>query len=263
VDKALRVLDWASGQSMSLPGAHNQPIRCMRWINSARFQALVTGSWDGTIKYWDLRQSQPLASVQLPERCYAMDTASDLLVVGTAERHVQVFNLAGSPTTPHATLQSPLRWQTRSIACFPQGNGFAISSIEGRVAFHYIDEKQAKTDNFAFKCHRDNDLVYPVNALSFHPTHTRTISTAGADGLIHTWDREKRQRVDSTLHLGAPVTATTFNASGSLFAYSLGYDWFKGHEYYQAGGKNSVMVHAVGDEFKPRTAGGTGYFSRR
>jgi hypothetical protein len=54
--------------------------------------------------------------------------------------------------------------------------GFALSSIEGRVAIEYFDmapETQAK--KYAFKCHRatqnGTDLVYPVNTMAFHPRY--------------------------------------------------------------------------------------------
>lgn len=142
-DKTVKILDLSSGQTMSF-AAHDQAVRSMRWVSAGNVQALVTGSWDKTIKYWDLRSPQPLATVQLPERCYAMDSASDLLVVGTAERHVLIFNLA-NPGQPFKTMQSPLKWQTRTIACFNNGSGFAIGSIEGRVGLQYIGTG-AKTD---------------------------------------------------------------------------------------------------------------------
>lgn len=103
-------------------------------------------------------------------------------------------------------------------------------------------------------------MVYPVNAISFHPTFG-TFSTSGADGYIHVWDKDSRQRLESSVALGAPVQATTFNRNGSLFAYSLGYDWFKGHEYYEAGSKNTIMIHPVNEnEVKPRQSSG---FRRR
>ena len=41
-------------------------------------------------------------------------------------------------------------------------------------------------------------MVYPVNALSFHPTYG-TFSTAGADGYIHMWDKDSRQRLESSV----------------------------------------------------------------
>lgn len=89
-----------------------------------------------TLKYWDLRTPNPVATVQLPERCYsgvpspylchvlathevlvsraALDVVYPLMVVGTAERHIQIFNL-NQPTQAFKTITSPLRWQTRVV----------------------------------------------------------------------------------------------------------------------------------------------------
>jgi hypothetical protein len=92
--------------------------------------ALLTcpaGGWDKTLKYWDGRTANPVLTAQLPERVYAMDVKHPLLVVGTADRHIWVYNLA-SPDKPYKTLQSPLKWQTRCVAAFPGrvgGTGYA------------------------------------------------------------------------------------------------------------------------------------------
>ena len=51
---------------------------------------LVTGSWDRTIRYWDLRQPNPVHSQQMPERVFAMDVRFPLMAVGLAGRKVQV-----------------------------------------------------------------------------------------------------------------------------------------------------------------------------
>ena len=51
------------------------------------------------IQYWDMRTPNPVSTVQLPERCYTLDVSYPLMVVGTAERHVQIFSLT-NPTTP-------------------------------------------------------------------------------------------------------------------------------------------------------------------
>jgi hypothetical protein len=47
-----------------------------------------------------------------------------------------------------------------------------LSSVEGRVAVEYFDPSpEAQSKKYAFKCHRQGDLVYPVNAMSFHPVY--------------------------------------------------------------------------------------------
>lgn len=248
-DKTIRVMDVNTGQSMTLTG-HEQPVRRLAWMNTPNAQALISGSWDKTIRYWDLRSPQPLAVLQMPERVYAMDANQDLLVVGTAERHICIVNLQ-NPTAIFRQIASPLKWQTRSVACYHNASGFAVGSIEGRVGLQWIDEKQQHL-NFAFKCHRDGNTAYSVNSIAVHPTWG-TFSTAGSDGYIHFWDKDSKQRLDSTTSLGSPVTASRFNRTGSLFAYTLSYDWSKGHEHYPSNARNAVMIHQCTDnEIKSR-----------
>jgi hypothetical protein len=71
------------------------------------------------LQYWDLRQPNPVATVQLPERCYTMDVQYPLLVVGTAERHIVVYNLT-NPTAAYRVrsfTETDFRKADRSRRC--------------------------------------------------------------------------------------------------------------------------------------------------
>ena len=140
------MLDLNSGQSVgSQVAAHDQPIRCVRFVEvpGQATPVLVTGSWDKTIKYWDLRQGTPVASVNCQERVYSMDVINKLLVVATADRYINIINL-DKPTDFYKTMQSPLKWHTRVVSCFSDGSGFAVGSIEGRCAIQYVEEKDSR-----------------------------------------------------------------------------------------------------------------------
>ena len=142
-DKAARMLDLGSGSlTPQQVAVHDQPIRCVQMIQAQGNNMLVTGSWDKTVKYWDLRQSQPAATINCSERVYALDIKEQLLVVGTADRFVHIVNL-NKPTDIYKSIQSPLKWQTRVVSCFTDATGFAIGSIEGRCAIQYVEEKDA------------------------------------------------------------------------------------------------------------------------
>jgi mRNA export factor len=252
-DNAARLFDVTTGQSQQV-AQHDAPVKVVKWID-AQGGILATGSWDKTIKYWDLRTPNPVSTVQLPERCYSMDVQYPLMVVGTAERHIQIFNLT-NPTSAYKTIVSPLKWQTRVVSCFTssQNSGFAIGSIEGRVAIQYVDEKDS-SNNFSFKCHRrdqtpnakDQSLVYAVNDISFHPVHG-TFSTCGSDGTIHFWDKDARTRLKTFDSAPGPIAATAFNRNGSIFAYAVSYDWSKGHTGMTPGHPNKIMLHACKEE---------------
>eukprot|EP00501_MAST-03F_sp_TOSAG23-6_P000323 GSMAST32.ASY1.ANO1.330.1 assembled CDS len=131
--------------------------------------------------------------------------------------------------------------------------GYAVGSIEGRVAIQLIEDKVDPSKSFAFKCHRQNADVYPVNSIAFHPQYG-TFATAGADGCFNFWDKDSKQRLKFFKKCNQPITATAWNATGQLFAYSVSYDWHKGREYHNpATAKSHILIHQTPEaEIKPR-----------
>lgn len=134
----------AGGAAASQIAAHDAPIRCVRSVEINGQPMVVTGSWDKTIKYWDLRQSTAVATVNMQDRVYTMDVKDNLLVVGTAERYINVINLGADPSKIYKTIQSPLKWQTRVVACFKDSKGFGVGSIEGRCAMQYVEDSDSR-----------------------------------------------------------------------------------------------------------------------
>ena len=92
-----------STQQVTQVANHDGPIIGCRVVDPSAGPAgnmLVTTSWDKTVKYWDLRQSNPVSVVQLPERPYSMDTKGRLLVIacGGSLKKVQIFDLQNPQT---------------------------------------------------------------------------------------------------------------------------------------------------------------------
>ena len=132
----------AGGVAAQQVAAHDQAIKCVRFIEAPNSNQpmIVTGSWDKTVKYWDLRSPNPVATLPTQDRVYSLDVREKLLVIGTADRYVDIVNL-NEPTKIYKALQSPLKWQTRVVSCFTDASGYAMGSIEGRCAIQYIEEK--------------------------------------------------------------------------------------------------------------------------
>ena len=109
-----------------------------------------------------------------------MDVVGALSVVATADRMVYIFNLT-QPSTPYKVrglesrssvarpeklgspwledstspgrpnpliqrVESPLKYQTRCIAAFPNMDAFAIGSIEGRVGIQMIEDAYKESE---------------------------------------------------------------------------------------------------------------------
>jgi len=254
-DCGRQVLCWdlVSNQSMPIDGGkpvHDLPVSVVRYLMDKN--TLMTGSWDRTLKYWDGRTSGPILQVQLPDKLFNADARGELLVTACANRKVQIYDLR-NPALPFSTIDSPLKFQTRCVSTFIDQKGFAIGSIEGRVAIHQIDDTNK---NFAFKCHRDGNNIYAVNAIDHHPRYG-TFATCGSDGFIHFWDKESKARLKAFSKCSQSITAGKFNYNGTLFAYSLCYDWSRGLEGFKEtkliNQKSHIMIHQVTDqEIRPK-----------
>ncbi|KAF3480965.1 uncharacterized protein GIQ15_06312 [Arthroderma uncinatum] len=262
-DGSARLLDLGSninsGSQTQQVAQHDAPIRTVRMIqiSSSQSPIAVTGSWDRKIKYWDLRQANPIGTLVCPERVYAMEISGTQLLVAMAECNIGLVDLS-QPTLMAKTPQSPLKHQIRTVSWIPGGSGYAVGSIEGRCGVNYVDESN-KSLNFTFRCHRrpkDNDpkdqMVYAVNAVSFHPRYHQTFSTAGSDGTFCFWDKDAHHRLKA-FPVGGAINSTSFNLDGSIFAYSVSYDWSKGYSHNTRDHPNKVVLHPVTDaECKPK-----------
>jgi mRNA export factor len=222
-------------------GTHDQPVKGVGYIRSSNL--VVSGGWDSKLKFWDQRQQQPVGVFDLPERVYDLDVHENLLVVATAGRHIIEYDCSGQPRE-HSRVTALHKYQSRCISCFPDSKGFAVGSIEGRVAVHYLENGAGK-QSFTFKCHRQESSVYAVNGIAFHPVHG-TFATVGSDGAVNFWDKDIKSRIYSFTETKRPISCAAFNNQGNLFAYASSYDWSKGSSNVPQG--NEIFIHKVKDD---------------
>uniref|UniRef100_T1JGF8 Uncharacterized protein n=1 Tax=Strigamia maritima TaxID=126957 RepID=T1JGF8_STRMM len=268
-DKTVKMWDLNSNQQIQV-AQHDAPVKSVHWVKAPNYTCVMSSSWDKTIKvwvfgvvlvvlFWDTRTPNPMLSLNLPERCYCVDVCYPMAIAGTAGRGLIVYQLEGQPQE-FKRIDSPLKFQHRCVSIFLDKKnaptGFALGSVEGRVAIHYVNPQNPK-DNFTFKCHRSNGTsngyqdIYAVNDISFHPVHG-TLSTVGSDGRFSFWDKDARTKLKTSEQMDQSITCCCFNARGEIFAYAVSYDWSKGHEYYNPQKKNSIFLHPCYDELKPR-----------
>ncbi|KAI2626686.1 WD40 repeat-like protein [Hypoxylon sp. NC1633] len=251
-DKNVYVLHGATGQQRTL-GSHDAPVHNVRFVNVPSSQApiIASGSWDKTVRFWDLRQSSPVVSITCQDRVYAMDAKLNLLVVATAGEHVHLINLR-NPTTIAKTMKSALEYQTKSVSVVPDGKGWATSTIGGYCCISALDEADPSKAFLKFRCHRDTHdaqnttKVWAVNSVQCHPTRNYLLATAGADGKFQFFDIKNRRRIGHYPPVGnTSITSTAFSPNGGFFAYAVGYDWSKGHSSNLPTLDNKLVIHPL------------------
>lgn len=157
---------------------------------------------------------------------------------------------------PEQIRGSSLRQQIRCIRSSPDGSGYALSSIEGRVAVEYFDlSNEVQDKKYAFKCHRSLDqntgiqTVYPVNCIAFHPTFG-TFATAGCDGIVNIWDGNNKKRIYQYPPYRMGISSMDFNFDGSLLAIAVSYTWESGDVDHDP---DHICIRSVQDnEVKPK-----------
>jgi WD40 repeat protein len=203
LDGSIRMLDFETSKIQSV-GRHGMQssdgkvaCSCLTALSnpsstSTSTPLIASAGWDSQFHLWDLRQQTPVSTVKLPGKAFSMDfdPVNGRVVVATSGRRTCFFDVRQPASTVLDSMvlerESSLKYQTRCVRFFPDGNAIAVGSVEGRVAVEFLDELGLPTGGkkkYAFKCHRSGDLVYPVNCIEFHPRYG-TFATGGCDGSV-------------------------------------------------------------------------------
>eukprot|EP01041_Mallomonas_annulata_P002543 gene2543-4959_t len=224
LDKNVHILDLVKGADSSL-GSHDKGISCLEW--SSANQLLFTGSWDATSSVWDPRSSAKVTSIPTTDKVFSLSITDTRVIIATAGRHILIYDVRNMSQVEQIR-ESPLRHQTRKVACFPDGTGYALGSIEGRVAIEYFDMDPAiQTKKYAFKCHRRGELAFPVNSLAYHPIYG-TFATGGGDGLVNIWDGSNKKRLCQLHPYPTSISSMAFSHDGSILVIASSYTFEEG-----------------------------------
>lgn len=277
LDQDVRKLDLRneiSSENQTILSSHEDASNKIAF--SSEHGILISTSWDGTMHVHD-PQSGAFIRIRLAAKPFALSLTPTRAVVAMAERKVAVYDLMalkqlieqnGSTESgqtihevqPWQERESSLKFMTRAVVCMPDGSGFATSSIEGRVGVEWFDPDYNNENKYAFKCHRQTsttttdegqeesvDIVYPVNALAFHPVHG-TFATGGGDGVVALWDAKTKRRVRQYQKLGASVAAMDFSPNGKFLAIGVSPGFEDGFEDEEVDSSLvKVVVRELGD----------------
>ncbi|KAK4099692.1 WD40 repeat-like protein [Parathielavia hyrcaniae] len=268
VDRQVKRIDLTTGEQTVL-SKHSESVRCV--VYSTEHSLLISASWDGTLHVHNTADpSQTPLTIPLPGKPHALAASPSKLVVAMTARLVHIYDLPTlsktlssqqpqqqPPPQPWQTRESSLKFLTRAVACMPNDAGYATSSIEGRVAVEWFDDSaESQARKYAFKCHRQavpedeggggGDVVYPVNALAFHPVYG-TFASGGGDGTVALWDAEAKRRMRQYQRFPDSVAALAFSGDGKYLAIGVCPGFETGMEDYSGEGRTKVFVRELGE----------------
>lgn len=233
---------------------HSAGVRSI--VYNSSHDLLISASWDSTLHVHPFTDSSSRianpSTIVLPSKPFALSLSPTKLVVAMASRALYIYDLKSladlvsrnaGPVSSTNTLElepwqrreSSLKFMTRAVACMPDDSGYASSSIEGRVAVEWFDPSAtSQARKYAFKCHRQAspegvDVVYPVNALAFHPVHG-TFASGGGDGFVAVWDGVAKRRIRQYQRYPASVAALAFSSDGRFLAVGVSPGFEDGNE---------------------------------
>ncbi|KAL2870656.1 WD40 repeat domain-containing protein [Aspergillus lucknowensis] len=247
--------------------SHDAGVRSV--VYSKEHNMVISASWDTTLHVHRMSEDRSTVAastiIPLPSKPFSMSLTATKLVVAMASRTLHIYDLKALSTLtgesegpnpskvevePWQRRESSLKFMTRSVACMPDDAGYASSSIEGRVAVEWFDpsaESQAR--KYAFKCHRqaseDVDVVYPVNALAFHPIHG-TFASGGGDGVVALWDGIAKRRIRQYQKYPSSVAAVAFSSNGKYLAIAISPGYESGQDDF-VDGTVRIYVRELGE----------------
>lgn len=264
-------IDVASGLQTVI-STHDAGVRSVAY--SKEHSLVVSAAWDSTLH---IHPASPdaewsTATINLPGKPFSLSVSPTKLVVAMAGRALHIYELSvlakeckntanalqnRLDIEPWQRRESSLKFMTRAVDCMPNDEGYASSSIEGRVAVEWFDpSNESQARKYAFKCHRqpvdDVDVVYPVNSIAFHPVHG-TFATGGGDGVVAIWDAIAKRRIRIYPKLASSIAAMSFSSNGKILATAISPGFEDGKEEL-AEGTIGIAIRELGENEVKRKA---------
>jgi len=257
INGSVKVLDVSAGKHMNV-GVHDNSVKSVYWIPKANL--VMSLSFDKSMRFWDCRQQNPAAAIDLGQKVFCSDFLFPYVAVGLSDEKMIFLDLNNLQNLQNNKLDyfdSPLGKgsQITALSFWSDLGGIGVGTHDGRVnvsKFMQDSKGQIKLDpkiTFKSKKYGDNvptskQTVYPVHDVGFHSGNKGFIFTAGGDGSVTYWDFVKKDRIVQYDYLGCPVTRTKMSPDGLLMAYALGYDWSLGIQGYMSC-NTRVCVHVM------------------
>ena len=177
---------------------------------------LASGSWDHTIRLWDIETEKNVGTLERDAEAVAFSPDGRLLASGSWDHTIRLWNVETQKDV--GTLEGHTNW-VLSVAFSPDGTTLASGSGDHTIRLWDVaTQKNVGT----LQGHTSG-----VTSIAFSPDGT-TLASGGGDGdiTVKLWDITTQKNIATFGGVyGSAVSALAFSPSGTTLAFGGGYSW--------------------------------------
>ncbi|KAL5725876.1 hypothetical protein ACHQM5_008966 [Ranunculus cassubicifolius] len=231
--------------TVSTLGFHDDLATCIEYSEGTR--QLITGCLDKKLCSWDFRSSNGIESCRNVDgevESISIYGVQLLVAVATSVSIYDLRNLEEPVQRKERCMDYPIK----SVCSFPDGKGFAVGSVDGRVALELLDPSAANEMSYVFQClpksKEGKRYLVSVNDIVFHPSLYGAFVTGDNHGYASMWDAHSKRRLYRFPRYNNSVASLSYNYGGEFLAVASSYTYQEANEKEEP---PRVYVHRMDD----------------
>ncbi|CAK7326151.1 unnamed protein product [Dovyalis caffra] len=212
-------------------GNHQDIATCVEY--SIETCQAISAGLDKKVMSWDIRLANPLALfTNLGAEIESISVSGfDLMVaVGTAVNIYDLRNFERAVDLKESSMDVGIK----CVASVPYARGYAIGSVDGRVAVEISNPLNLNSTKYTFRCHpktkNGKAHLVSVNDIAFNPLVGGTFVTGDNEGHVTAWDAQSKRKLHEFPRYPNSVASLSYNHVGQLLAVASSYTYQEANE---------------------------------
>lgn len=212
-------------------GSHADIATCIEC--SDQTCQVITAGLDKKVVCWDMRIDKVIANLINANgevESISLSGCNLMVAIGNSAYVYDLRNLK----RPLQLKESPVDARIRCISSCVYFKGFAVGSVDGRVAVEISPSSNSNDSSYTFRCHPKakngrNHLV-SVNDIVFNPLGLGSFVTGDDEGYVAIWDARNRRRLLELPRFGNSVASLSYSHGAHLLAVASSYTYQEANE---------------------------------